>query len=478
MEPLSGRLTIERRPRLLRIADDALAAHERRITARLMTGAQQHVWRPPPLHPKQWELLQALMRPDIRYVDACCGTKFGKTVLAAVWQASEAWQCRGVPGIHRWIAPIYKQAKIGWRTMRALVGAHGVTFKESSSSDPARAIFPSGDIVHFLSADDPDSLAGEAAKSLVCDEAARMKAEAWGIARTNLTATRGKALRICTAKGRNWWWREWLKGQDQKANPHQRSFRCPTWENPHIDPQEIELARADIPDMLFRQEYGAEFVDDADLVFPGYREVLSEALAKRGKQKGDTWQLVNAAGKPEIEASRDYVAGVDLGKVKSFTVVTCFHRPTKTLVYFDRFRGRSWGDTAARITRGLHPYRAQVLIDSTGVGDPVVDDIMRESRDIAKGLPGRVRGFKFTSTSKQQIIENLMVEIEREEITLPDLAPIRTEMQSFEYQYDHNTRRVKYAAPSGMTDDVIDSMALAVWKAKRKRLIPSMEGVY
>ena len=64
------------------------------------------------------------------------------------------------------------------------------------------------------------------------------------------------------------------------------------------------------------------------------------------------------------------------------------------VVYFDRFQN-DWGMTLQKIKRvvGNNP----AYVDSTGVGDPIVEQLQRD-------LP-RVKGFKFTSQSKQQLIE-------------------------------------------------------------------------
>ncbi len=46
-----------------------------------------------------------------------------------------------------------------------------------------------------------------------------------------------------------------------------------------------------------------------------------------------------------------------------------------------------------------------MLIDSTGAGDPIFEDLQRD------GLP--VSGFRFTSTSKQQLMEGLASAIQQ-----------------------------------------------------------------
>jgi hypothetical protein len=94
------------------------------------------------------------------------------------------------------------------------------------------------------------------------------------------------------------------------------------------------------------------------------------------------------------------------------------------------------------------------LVDATGVGDAVVEDL--QSR-----LP-RVEGFKFTAPSKQNLMERLAIAINGNEITFPE-GMLVSELESFEYEYTRTG--VKYSAPSGLHDDGVMALALAVYHA-------------
>jgi len=87
-----------------------------------------------------------------------------------------------------------------------------------------------------------------------------MREEAWTEAlRPALSDRRGRAIFISTPRGHNWFYDLWMRGQE--GNGEWKSWNFPTSANPHIDPAEIEQARLDLPDRVFRQEYLAEFVD-------------------------------------------------------------------------------------------------------------------------------------------------------------------------------------------------------------------------
>ena len=103
------------------------------------------------------------------------------------------------------------------------------------------------------------------------DECAFMQREAWTEAiRPALSDRQGKVLFISTPKGRNWLWEIYQRGVSGEEG--WQSWTFPTANNPFIAKEEIEAAKWDLPEMIFRQEYLAEFIDDAGGVFRRVQE--------------------------------------------------------------------------------------------------------------------------------------------------------------------------------------------------------------
>jgi hypothetical protein len=147
--------------------------------------------------------------------------------------------------------------------------------------------------------------------------------------------------------------------------------------------------------------------------------------------------------------------GVDLGKYQDFTVIDVLDGTTGQVVHHDRFGDIDWTLQKSRIIHTAHQWQnPHVLIDSTGLGDPIFDDLQRA------GL--WVDGYKFTSVSKQHLIERLMVAFEQGQITIPADDQLINELQAFEYKIGP-TGRMSYSAPSGLHDDCVMALALAVW---------------
>lgn len=235
------------------------------------------------LHERQ----RRIWNDPARFRVVAAGRRFGKSWLGCAMcfdvalHGGRAW----------WVAPSYPMSNVGWRGLaqiRAQLPGVGIDLRRGERS----FAFPGGGEVRVKSADNPDSLRGEGLDFAVLDECAYMKREAWTEAlRPALSDRKGGALFISTPRGLNWFRDLWLLGQLPEQDEW-RSWSFKTVDNPFIDPAEIAAARAILPSRVFRQEYEADFMEDA----PG-------ALWKRAwLDAGRTVQM------PEL---RRIVVGVD-----------------------------------------------------------------------------------------------------------------------------------------------------------------------
>jgi phage FluMu gp28-like protein len=78
---------------------------------------------------------------------------------------------------------------------------------------------------------------------------------------------------------------------------------------------------------------------------------------------------------------RRYVMGVDLARHVDFTVIVVLdvtHVPYR-MVHMDRFNQISWQVQVQRIKTAARRFDVdQVVVDQTGVGDPVIEQLRRE----------------------------------------------------------------------------------------------------
>ena len=371
-----------------------------------------------------------VLRSDARFKTVNAGRRWGKTLTALNWLLKGAWENGGQ---NWWVAPIYRQAKIPWRRMLRAMPREAI--KESSKSE-LRIELLSGGVVQFVSADNPENLRGEGIGRLVIDEAARVDREAWeGSLRPAISDTGGRVLFISTPKARNWFFEIWARGKDRKAWPEYESWSFPSADNPKIPREDIEQAQRTLPRDVFQQEYMAEFLEGHAGVFRKIDQCIMGVL---------DWHPIRG---------RYYFMGVDLAKHQDFTVISVTD-DSGQVVWWERFNLIDWPFQKSKIQNVALNFNAAVLIDSTGIGDPIFDDLAR------MGL--RIRGYKFTSESKKALIEALVIAMENRQITFPDIPELINELRIFEYQMSPSGN-LRYSAPAGYHDDFIISLALANW---------------
>jgi predicted phage terminase large subunit-like protein len=211
---------------------------------------------PPKLHKSQGEVFH----DPARFKVLACGRRWGKTRLGSLKCVALATQRKRV----WWVAPSYKMAAVGWRLIKWLsIQVPGTRPNEADRS----VTFANGGVIQVRSADDPQSLRGEGLDYVVLDECAYMKEEAWTEAlRPALADREGGALFISTPKGHNFFHGLWYHAE-KSGDPLWAARRLATWDNPYIPRGEIEIARSNLPELIFRQEFGAEFIEGIGALF-------------------------------------------------------------------------------------------------------------------------------------------------------------------------------------------------------------------
>jgi len=334
-----------------------------------------------------------------------------------------------------WVAPTYKVANVGWRlATRLCLKIPGAIIRRGEKSIQ----FPDGGEFWVRSADNPDSLVGEGLDMVVIDECALIKEDAWiQSLRPALSDRKGKAIFISTPRGHNWFWRVWQRGNDSSF-PTWKSWRFPTTDNPYIDDAEIEAARHDMPDRTFRQEYNAEFIDDAGGIF---RMVTEAATAESQTQAIDGHQ---------------YIFGIDWAYSVDFTVVAVVNVTTRSLVHYDRFNGVDYTTQRGRIAGLAKRFKPiSIIAESNAMGQPNNEELRKTIGHLVT-----VTDFHTSNTTKASIIQSLAGAFERGDIKIINDAVLIGELQAYEGKRLEGGR-VKYSAPSGMHDDTVIALALA-----------------
>lgn len=401
------------------------------------------LWKRPPLYKKQRE---AIFAPQ-RYAIIEASTKSGKTVGCIIWLVEQAWKLKEGQEAW-WVAPIYAQARIAFRRIKRFLtkmakDENGNAHEVFSATDGGLIItLLNGAIIRFKGADNPDSLYGEDVYAAVVDEASRCKEEAWHAIRSTLTATRGPIRIIGNVKGRkNWAYRLARKAEQEMADDANSNYHY-TKLTAHdavaggvLHAGEIEDAKKVLPEQVFNELYMAEPSDDGGNPF---------GLA-----------AINACVR-ELSTRPVVAWGWDLAKSVDWTVGVGLDEFGETAA-FERWQG-PWQET---ITRIAALTQAPAFVDSTGVGDPIVEQLQSFRADTFEG-------YHFSQSSKQRLMEGLASDIHQKHVGYPE-GLIVDELEQFEYEYTRTG--VRYTAPVGFHDDCVCALALARQRQRTLALV-------
>lgn len=197
---------------------------------------------------------QQVFEDKSRFKVIAAGRRTGKSRLAAWLLIINALQTER--GQVFYVAPTQGQARdIMWQTLLEL----GNPVIKSSHINNLQITLINGCTISLKGADRPETMRGVSLKFLVMDEYADMKASVWEqILRPALADQKGDAMFIGTPMGRNHFY-ELYKYAELGNDPTYRAWHFTSYDNPLLDPEEIDVAKKSMSSYAFRQEFMASF---------------------------------------------------------------------------------------------------------------------------------------------------------------------------------------------------------------------------
>jgi hypothetical protein len=197
---------------------------------------------------------QKVLKEAKRFNLLRCGRRFGKSTLS-IYKAAEAL-CKGESVAY--FGPTYKDTsewwnEIGWR-LQPIIVSKDSTLKQIKTV--------TGGKLDVWSFDNPDSGRGRKYHLVLIDECEKgMNFEkAWKQSiRPTLTDYKGSAWFFSTPQFGRTFFKELYNYQDRLDD--WKSWKFTTYDNPYIDPLEVDAAKAELDALTFACEYLAEDVD-------------------------------------------------------------------------------------------------------------------------------------------------------------------------------------------------------------------------
>jgi hypothetical protein len=201
-----------------------------------------------------------IFHDNSRFRVGVCGRRMGKTYVAIACILEQALKR---PNQLIWyVAPTYRMAKdIMWSDPTGLKETIPPEYIRKTNETSLSITLKNGTQIQLKGCDKPDQLRGRGVHFVVLDEFQDFKDLIWEkVIYPTLTSTKGKALILGTPKQYNNLYKLYTLGQDPKFQKQGwKSWQFPTIVNPLLDPREIEMARSNLDEKTFEQEFLASF---------------------------------------------------------------------------------------------------------------------------------------------------------------------------------------------------------------------------
>lgn len=276
------------------------------------------VWRPdivgvetPEATPYRWQIE---IMDDPLHALVAIGRQSGKTQTGSGWAVEEGFH-HAYPDETVVISKSREQAGIMFDRMRWIVQLNDLLAWSAFRITDTLILLDSGAKIYSRPAGmTGDSTRGIRPKRCLMDECAYIPDQVYNVVRPSVIRTKGRIVLLSTPAGKV----GFFYHIHDRGSASWRKFQIPSWEVPGVTREEcLEAAEeSGMGDVMFRQEYGAEFIDVGHNAF---RQALIDALYHDAPP-------VNPVGTPGVL----YDAGMDIGTSVDSTVLVVNHQDYKT----------------------------------------------------------------------------------------------------------------------------------------------------
>lgn len=378
-------------------------------------------------HQNQKSIHHSIRNEPYKYYILNIGRQFGKTMLGINQMLD--WAINDSGCNIAWVTPIYKQGKKVFSELEKATINSGLF--EYNQTELTVKGFKS--TISFFSGERPDNIRGNTFDYLIIDEYAFTREELWSEVLSATVLVKGKkVLFISTPKGKNHFYKLSLQ---PNYDDRYKYFHFTSYDTPFINALDLEERKRSLPAHVFKQEYLAEFIDNASGLFANVRDCISEP-----------------------KQSTKYFGGLDIGRADDYTVLTIVNENNQT-VYCERWRQDEWSKIIDKVANVINEYQAKTYVEVNNQGDVFFEMLQKKCKRL-------IEPFMTTTKTKPIMIEDLAVLFEQKDISILNNQWLIDELEAFTYIYNQTTRNVQYSAPQGIHDDSVISLSLAIQSRK------------
>jgi len=392
--------------------------------------------------PYQAELLE----DQSKRIVACMGRQTGKTTTIAM---KAIYFADTNPNVTVLItSPSLRQSMIMFDRIAAFVYSAARLRNKIVRATRTLIHFDNGSRIIALPCSE-NLLRGYTAHMVILDEASWIPEEViTQVLFPMLTTTQGYAIFLSTPWGKDhFFYRAFV-------NPVYSVHKVKSEECPLVTQEFLEEMRQNMTRDAYLMEYEAEFVEALNSYFP---QALIRTCVELAQKLGVEFYGSLEASFP----SGDYYAGVDFGKLQDYSVITVLQREGDTLrlVYMYQFPlETSYTHVIGHLVRAYQKFQFRsVLVDQTGLGEPVLEEIRNQGVGCAEGL-------KFTIQTKEDLLTTLKIAMEQNRLAIPYHRQLCEQINEQQYAYS-KSGHLQFSHPENSHDDMLWSLALGCYTA-------------
>jgi phage terminase large subunit-like protein len=320
-----------------------------------------------------------------RFIIVLAGRRFGKSKIFAFFAVITCLLKRNA--VVWFITPSYSVGEPSWKTTKHMVKA---TFPNQDAiivRETDRTIeFPNGSMIYFKSGDRPDLLRGEGIDLAIIDEMEDLKLDqVWESALLPaLMDKKGKAVMGGTPKV-NPIFRK-MYDEASKGKKDWAAFHFSSWDNPRLDPAEIEMVISNISQKAQQQEIDALFrKDEGNIYKTSYFTERMDILAAQQKKIATiiSWDTASIARDDKNIAFSAGIVGWLLDDYRLF--VRKVYQEKLQFVDLEHAVKKMAGEFITE--QDMVDGKAVIIVEVKSTGKPLMDVLERTSeyRDILFG---------------------------------------------------------------------------------------------
>lgn len=368
-----------------------------------------------------------------------CGRRWGKStwLMMRVIQGALSGAKIGL------FTPSHKYSLDHWRyitnKLRPIIDELGGRISEQEKRIELPSSLGGGTVDLWSCADNEDPARGRSYDVALVDEGGLIPnlQRIWEAAiEPTLIDRRGRGIIVGTPKGAQTDFNRLFLLAESGGDDEWAAFRGHTTDNIYIPNvgEMVERARRRAESRgtldLWRQEYQAVPADDGSSAIG--ISAIRDAVTERSELPTVAWGV-------DLAKSVDWTVAIGLDVLGRWTQV-------------ERWQG-DWRSTKRRLL-DLIGRETPVLIDSTGVGNPIVEDLAYSGMNVS--------GYAFSRKSRGVLIEDLRAAIHGKKVGIP-AGQVQAELESLGVEHNPETGFTRYAVPGSQSDDCIMALALA-WR--------------